>query len=342
MAAPGHMAHLFEIPSVRTGSDLQNVFNQTANFLQQNTASVKIDGINVSLRLTTINGIKQFVIDRGSNKPLDVKGVTLKDLQDRFGAGHPMINICSKVLKIFNLALPLVRNELISLGLWNNPNILFNVEYVEGKTNVQHYNNNFLSVHGLLEIEQATPTRRQTKEIPYSKDELNRFISKMEPYAKSEGFLVAGSIDAKLELVPNFIFELDKEYVVKYDNFKKDSKSLGNWLQTCLIPKEDTIRLKSNKTVKALSKEIFINILNGIPLSDFIESPSDYPKAINGFITYLASVKLGDCLLKALTSSIGPVHYQEGIVVRNFKIYDKPYKVTGTFIIRGMDSPFKN
>ena len=59
-----------------------------------------------------------------------------------------------------------------------NPNILLNIEYVEGQSNVQKYENNFLVIHNLLEIQQVTPTKRQTKEISYDKNALNSLVKK--------------------------------------------------------------------------------------------------------------------------------------------------------------------
>lgn len=340
--AAGHMAHPFDIPSVKTGEDLKKVFEETANFLQNNKSSVKIDGLNASVRLADIDGSKQFVMDRGSNKPLDVKGITKADLTDRFGEGHGMIKVGGKVLDIFNKALPKIKSELKQLGMLDNPNIMFNTEYVEGTSNVQQYEKNFLAIHGLLEIEQVTPKRRGTKEVSYNQTILDQLIKKMEPIANAEGFEIVGSIDATLGSKPNYSSVLSKNYTVKYDKTKKETKSLDAWLKEISIPKEDKIKLKSGKVVGALSKEVFTNILNGTPLSEFVENEEDYKKAIDGFVTYLATMNLGDALLKSMKSPIGDVDKQEGIVVRDKKVYDKPYKITGSFIVRGMQSAFQS
>lgn len=72
--AGGHMAHPFDIPSVTTGKDLVKVFVQSTDYLKKGPASVKIDGVNASIRLITVGTKKQFVMDRGSNKPLDEIG----------------------------------------------------------------------------------------------------------------------------------------------------------------------------------------------------------------------------------------------------------------------------
>ena len=46
---------------------------------------------------------------------------------------------------MFNEALPRLKSDLEKLGVYDNPNILFNMEYVSGKTNVQDYGSKFLS-----------------------------------------------------------------------------------------------------------------------------------------------------------------------------------------------------
>jgi hypothetical protein len=163
--AAGHMAHPFDIPLVKTGEDLIKVFEDSAEYLKTNDAPVKIDGINASIRLADLDGKRQFTLDRGSNKPLDVKGITSDDLLDRFGEGHGMLKIGKNVLDIFNSSISSTKSELKKLGLIDNPNILLNIEYVEGQSNVQKYEKNFLVIHNLLEIKQATPKRRETSEM---------------------------------------------------------------------------------------------------------------------------------------------------------------------------------
>jgi hypothetical protein len=52
-------------------------------------------------------------------------------------------------------------------------------------------------------------------------------------------------------------------------------------------------------------------------------------------------MQLGDAILSSMTSPLGDVNEQEGIVVRDKQVYDKPYKITGSFIVRGMASAFQ-
>jgi hypothetical protein len=51
-------------------------------------------------------------------------------------------------------------------------------------------------------------------------------------------------------------------------------------------------------------------------------------------------MKLGDAVLESLSSPLGPVSEHEGIVIRDPKIYSKPFKITGKFIVQGLESAF--
>ena len=338
--AGGHMSHPFDIPSVQTGKDLMKVFLQSVKFLEKGPASVKIDGVNASIRLITLDGKKQFVMDRGSNKPLDVKGITKAELGDRFGAGHGMIKIGGTVLDIFNDAIPDTQSELKKLGLWDNPNILFNIEYVAGSTNVLSYNKNFLAIHGLLEIEQVTPKRRATKEATYNKKALQDLLNKLAPTAAEYGYEVLGSVPTTLDQQPDFNSVLNKKYTIIV-NGEKQTKSLSGWLNAARNPIGINIKTKAGKTIAALSKEVLVQLSKGTDVADFISDPKDYQTAIDGYVFYLATMELGQAVLDSLNSPLGPVKEHEGIVIRDAKIYNKPFKITGRFIVQGLESQFK-
>jgi len=334
---------------VNTGSQLLDIFNKSIESLQQAPASVKIDGVNASIRLTTLDGKKQFVLDRGSMKPLDVKGITKNDLLDRFGDGHGMISIGHIVLDIFNDALSIITPELKKLGMYDNPDILFNIEYVSGgKTNVVQYNNihNFLAIHGLLELYQVTPKKRATKEISYNKSTLQQLLNKLNPVANKYKYNIVGSIPTIFKYIPSLNTELKKQIPIIYNNDTIVTKTLQQWLHQTEIPHNIKIKIYDNgviKTVDALSKSILINILNKNHIQDFVVNESDYKFAIDGFITYFATMQFGDVILSSLSSDIGDVESHEGIVIRDKNINNgTPYKITGSFIIKGMTSAFRN
>lgn len=337
--AGGHMAHPFNIEWVKTGTDLVKAFQMSIDYLKNGPASVKIDGVNASIRFVELDGKKQFVMDRGSNKPLDVKGITKAELTDRFGEGHGMIVVGGKVLDIFNAAIPAITPQLKKLGMWDNPNILFNIEYVAGSTNVLSYNKNFLAIHGLLEISQVTPKRRGTVEKSHSESVMQELLDNLAPAAKKEGYEVLGSVPTELKGQPQLTAELNKKYTVNYGD-KEETKTLSQWLQKAKVP-ENNIKTKEGKSIAALSKDVLIKISDGVALSDYLADPKDYQSAVDGFVIYIATMKLGDAVLDKLNSPLGPVSEHEGIVIRDERISKEPFKITGKFILGGLATSFR-
>jgi hypothetical protein len=232
--AAGHMAHPFDLPSVNTGRDLIKSFEQAADSLKKEPGAVKIDGVNASIRLINNDGKREFAMDRGSKKALDLKGITKADLEDRFGAGHGMIKAGGDVLDIFNDALPSTENELKALGLWENPNVMFNMEYVSGKSNVQDYGKNFLALHGLLEVEtkevqgaRKMLTKRITTEKSFNQADMDRYLKALEPFAKKRGFEIYGSVPTTFTKDPDFKKALGQQYKIEFAEGAK-TKSLPN------------------------------------------------------------------------------------------------------------------
>jgi len=327
--AGGHMAHPFDFSS--NGKDLVNVFVKAVDSLKQGGGSVKIDGVNASIRL--VNG--QFVMDRGSAKPLDIKGMRPEDLPNRFEPGHGFIGIGTKVINIFDEAIPSTKSELKKLGLLDNPNILFNIEYVEGTTNVVGYGDigNFLAIHGLKEIKPKTFGKdgsvksRVAVEIPYDKAAMQSYINKLNKVAMKYGFKVLGSVGTSFKSDPNLAKVL-REPVTLYPTEVAETKSLKDWLKNVKI------------NLPLITREQFINASNSKNITqDF--AGQDVQKIINDTIVYLTTIKLGDEVLKNATSEIGDLDKHEGIVVRDPNIYNNPFKITGSFIIKGLESKFK-
>ena len=72
--AAGHMAHPFDLGSVRTGNDLIDFFNKAKEHLEtEGAGAVKIDGVNVSFKVVEIDGQHEFAVDRGSLKEIDIR-----------------------------------------------------------------------------------------------------------------------------------------------------------------------------------------------------------------------------------------------------------------------------
>jgi len=346
--AAGHMAHPFDLPNINTGKDLLNFFNKAVTSLSKKPASVKIDGINASIKLiTNEEGKKEFALDRGSNKPEDVQGVTIAKLGQRFPQGHGMLEIGKTVLTIFNTSIPNIEKDLIKLKMWDNPNILFNMEYVKGSTNVIGYANNFLAIHGLNEIIQVkSPVRgsisRASKEISFDKKALQSLIEKVNPIAKKQGFDIEHEFTIDLKEKVNFNDALNSNFTVNYDSKNGVSRLLKDWLLKARNPRADKIKLASGKTISAMSLENFKNVSAGVPMDHYIgDNKKDIEKAINGGVFYQATILLGDAIKNAAQSALGSLTTQEGIVIRDPSISSNPVKITGSFITGKEASKFR-
>jgi len=344
----GHMAHPYDLSNVNTGKDLINVFNKIAVSLSKKPAVVKIDGVNASIKLiTNEEGKKEFAMDRGSNKPEDVSGVTVKKLTTRFPQGHGMIETGNTVLNIFNTALPSIEKELKKLKMWNNPNILFNMEFVKGSTNVIGYAKNFLAIHGLNEVIQVkSPVKgsvsRASRETAYDKKALLSLIEKVNPIARKVSFDVEHEFGVKIESKLDFNSALNTEFSVSYNSRDIVTQPLKTWLLKAKNPKAEKIKLKSGKVISAMSLENFKNITNGVPLDLYLnDDKKAYEKAISGAVFYQATIKMGDVIKNAAVSPLGPVNTQEGIVVRDPAISSNPVKITGSFIVGKEASKFR-
>jgi hypothetical protein len=165
-------------------------------------------------------------------------------------------------------------------------------------------------------------------------------IKKLDSIAKKYEFEVMGEIPAKLDKKPNFGSELSKSHSIVISKGKKETKSLQQWLDKAKNTKGIKLKLKDGKTVDALSKQVFLYIRNGNPIDELVSDLKDIQIAIDSYVIYEATMVLGDKILESMESPLGNVKDQEGIVVRDPKVYDKPYKITGSFIIGGLQTSF--
>lgn len=338
--AAGHMKHPFDLPGINSGHALVDFFERlTTGIKKDEKVFIKIDGLNASVRLNDSN---EFVLDRGSMKELDVKGVTKADLLNRFGVGHGFLKTGEIVLDIFNEALPSIERELKALGLWNNHNRMLNMEYVAGKTNVIDVDQNFIAVHGVIEMTQVTPRRRESHEVNYNKAMLASLVKKVNVIAEKYGFQCYSQFPGILDSDPDYNKVLREKVSITRDR-KIQTKTLMEWIGEMIdIPRDTVILSKSKGTVDAISKYVMTTILDGKDIcTEFSENEAD--KVIAGFMMYYLTMKLGAELLRCINSDLGRGDTQEGIVVRNKVItgIDGPVKITGEFIVKGMTSAFR-
>ena len=62
--AGGHMLHPLNLPEIKTGKELLELYEKSAHYLALKGAPVKIDGTNVSVRLVDTEHVKEFAIYR--------------------------------------------------------------------------------------------------------------------------------------------------------------------------------------------------------------------------------------------------------------------------------------
>ena len=357
MGTAGHMKHTFDIPSVKNGNDLIHYFDKIKEHLGINPASVKFDGSNVSFKLVTKeNGQKEFRVDRGTSKIMDVRGMTTEDASKRWDDDHGMPLAIKTVLEIFNNALPLIKEELTTLGMWDDPTKFFNAEFVNKKTNVLEYKNNFIAIHGINQFyeKKAQPHRIKSGEsmnrpglpridksisleLEYDTNAFSSLLEKARKY--SENFEIYGDVPTTLIKEITFKDALDTDFTVCFKDNLTETHTLREWLTSATNPMKATIKDNSNKKLFAISKAVYLKVLNQEPLMEVFNSAEDIKLAINGALFNHATRVLGNEIKKSLTSDVGDVMFHEGIVLRNLENY--PVKVTGEFIIDGLNSVFK-
>jgi cytidyltransferase-like protein len=359
--AAGHMNHPFDLGWVNTGSDLIDFFERAKVYVEKKGAgSVKIDGVNVSFKVVeTANG-HEFAVDRGSLKPIDIDGITMDRVDDRFPEGHGMRPAIKTLLSILNKALPAIKSELETLGMWDNPSMFLNTEYVEGTTNVTEYDENFLAIHGLNQFYHKIHSRNGTErpgaerpegvkapsaEVSYDPKVMDSLINKLNPIASEYGFQVYGSVptERSADVDIDFASTLSEPFTVRVSDDREITKSLREWLSEASNPRYKTVKLKNGKKTHPLHKELYKTILDGnIPIVDLLED-ADAESAIYGAIIMHATRLLGNVILQGLTSPMGDVMNHEGVVLRDEKLFGpNPVKVTGEFILGGMGSGFQS
>ena len=379
-AAGGHMPHPFDLPGVKDGNDLIQFFKDAIKSLKENKSTLKIDGVNASFKLVDGPNGKQFVGDRASLSPLDIQGLTANNLNRRFKPQknpetgelepHGMVEAYNNLLNIFNEALPNIVDELKILGVWDNPTLFFNTEYVEGQTNVLEYDHDFLAIHNIGQIYEKKSRQGYRPGVPRPDDvpgsvfstvvkldnaqerALKNLLKKTNKVAKNHNFKVYGTVPTFFKEQTSIDLErpLSEKFEIVYDEDFGDSQTaaLKDWLNIAKNPRHKTVTLADGKQIGALSKEVYIAILNKTPLSQFLSVPEGVNSsqmaqdAIDGAVFYHATRMLGREVLNAITSDMGDTQNHEGLVLNDKNRFGVDMvKITGDFILGGMASSFR-
>jgi len=344
--AAGHMAHPFDLASVRTGKDLINFFKKAGDSVERNKTQVKFDGLNVSLKLVVEDGRYRFALDRGSNKPIDNKGITADNIEERFDKGHGMISVGKFILGVMDSAFDTIKTELKMLGLFDSSKFL-NTEYITKLTNVTEYDRNMIVFHGVNEFfYEKSPlrksTRRSSREISYNKKALDQLVAKLKPIFMQHDFEVFGPTRATGGDAADYNSALNSTLGIVYNGSDVQTRSLKGWLESAKNPSKIFVRNVSNKKMPAMSKSNYLHVLAGKPIASLVGNNPEYQKAVaDGAIFYHATRMLGNTLLKTLGSEAGELAKHEGIVIRDARVASVPEKITGEFIVKGMSSQFQ-
>jgi len=258
----GHMFHPFNLPSINTGRDLLEFFYKAAEFISRNpeqvipsdSTSLKVDGANTAFKLVRGPTGLEFAFDRGSMKPIDVEGITIDRLTERWSQDHGMVAMGRIQLGALNRALPKIKNELITLGFLDNKGNpdstkFINAEFCWKETNAVKYEEDFVALHGInqyyekdykgihrpgairpLEKDEKTgkmiPTKSKSTEVQYDESAMESLREKVLPFFREavgpknpEGFNVYTVIPVSLkggeDLVSKINAKLEEELSIQ-------------------------------------------------------------------------------------------------------------------------------
>ena len=368
--AAGHMAHPFDLDYVKTGQDLLNFFtDKVPEYLKTNVPVIKTDGTNVSFKLISKTNFygeekREFAADRGSQKAIDIEGITGDNIEQRFKPGHGLIPGILDVLEILNAALDagVIDEEIEAMGLVDNPDYFINTEHVKETeerpvVNVIPYDEDFIAFHGVNEFFMTPSAKgrsmsRKSKEVAPTKNSsaaLTSFTNKVRRFARD--YNVYGPEDTKATkrkgVSINFDSALGKKVPVFLSEGTETTDTLGGWLRNpnTKNPFGATIVLADGKKMGAMSKHVYFSlVIDKMPVSELLGGTEGDKQqmaidAINGAIFYHATRNLGIAVLETLDAGFGgaTLDKHEGIVMRDKDVFGVsfPIKITGDFIYTG-------
>ena len=285
-------------------------------------------------------------------------------VDQRFPEGHGMRPAIKTLLAILNKALPAIKPQLQELGMWDNPSMFLNTEYVTGTTNVTDYDENFLAIHGLNQFyekvaksgaskgnvrpgaERPDGVKAPSREVTYKPEIMETLIEKLNPIAAELGFKVYGSVPTTRteETDIDFSNTLSEPLTIKISDDREITKSLGDWLSNAQNPDYDSLKVRVGDkmvTRHPLHKELYKALaVDGVPVVSLVDQ-ADAERAINGALFMHATRMLGNDVLKGLTSPMGDLMSHEGVVLRDEeKFGPNPVKITGEFILGNLGGGF--
>lgn len=368
--ASGHMPHPFDLETVKSGEDLINLFYSIQNFINtsviKENINVKIDGSNLSFKVVG----NEFAVDRGTQKAIDVEGITLNRIHERYDPSYQVYSDIEELLLILNSSFFDIQEELKDLGMLKDNTIFLNTEFVS-KTNVIDYPYNFIAIHGVSQFYEKhkkvkggkyiktrpgisnpkSSNKAISKEIRYNEDTLARLVEKIRPYAEKRGMKVFGPIPAikkkecLIEKALNKKLRITTEIKTPFLN-SNNGKTLKDWLNAivelpayyCHNNKRYMTMVENNKgkKINPYHKKTYYQIIEeNTPINSLI-SVQDIDKVAAGIAILHATRIVGQSILESMTSWVGPVVEHEGVVIRKQSFSEHPFKITGEYLVKGM------
>jgi hypothetical protein len=328
--AGGHVLHPFDVAN--NGAEFLALFNEVVDYIEKGSAGkpgsawVKLDGINLSVRLIkNTSGKYEFALDRGTQSPLDVEGITLDKIEQR-GMNPGLAQKATNLLNLLNPTIPSTMKYLSALGLTKNPNLILNVEYVDNyKVNQITYDiENFIAIHGLREIKftdeivkKTGNKKRVIDDYPYNVDDINAYAKALTSILKKQNWVVLGNPEVKKTIDINLDPVLNKTISINGKN-----QSLRNWILSI-----DEIPKKNGRAVIFTKNEY-----KAVDSGDRKNLTEDQ---IRDYILYFSTIYLGDVIMNSVRSDLGKGSDQEGLMIKRKN--GQILKITGRFILSGME-----
>ena len=297
--AGGSMIHPFDIPEITSGNKLRKLFDDVVLHLKMHSGGAKIDGTNNSLRLVDGPNGKEFAVDRGSMKELDLEGITLDKLERQWPnkliiepgkevaeETHGMVKSNQILLTIMNEALPHIEPELKALGLWSTQDPTkaryINCEFVKkseggvSSQNVIQYGKNFIAFHGIKKYKHVTgkgktgrklnrregvKMRNALGEPTYNVNAFNRLVNKVHSVSKSHDFDTHGVIPVRFTSEPDFEHEFNQKITIVHDKSQEDTRTLDLWCSQAGNPTGQNVKLLNGDRLPAMRLDFYEYII---------------------------------------------------------------------------------
>ena len=366
----GHMPHPFDLEKVKSGEDLINLFKDIQTQINNEDISqafnIKIDGANLSFKLVG----NQFAVDRGTQKKIDVEGITINRIHERYDPTFKTYKDIETLLIILNSAYNDILPELMKLGMTKDNSIFLNTEFVSA-TNVIDYDEDFIAIHGVCQFYEKfkkvkggsyiktrdgipnpkSANKAISKEIDYDINVLLSLIEKLNFHAKKMGVKVFGPIPSRKLKDADISQVLKKRItipaVVPTDFLKlNNGNTLFDWLKSIHhLPANYSVQnkrydnfypKKDGKKINPYHKATYLSVFKDKLPIDSIAERSSIDSLAAGMLILHATRLIGSEILKCITSEIGVASNHEGVVIRDNQYSEYAFKITGDYIVNGM------